>query len=384
MPGWAAAYLLTQDKRAKDVTLGTADLSGSWSSHYRDRDTDRPVSVADYPYMTVFGNSTDTYNPTSKRQESFPACATTTACTTPNSHDVSHQPAFAYLPYVVTGDYYYLEELQFWTMWNSFQSNPAYREYGKGLVKSEQVRGQAWSLRTLGEAAYITPDSDPFKAQFVAFVNNNLAWYDANYTNNADANQLGVLTHGYAMAYNSSMGVAPWMDDFFTSAVGHLNELGFSNALPLLKWKAKFPALRMTTPDACWISGAIYSLNIRASSTGPFFATLGEAYRASAPATLLPLGCNSNAMATALGLKVGEMTGYSGNTTGYPSNMQPTPWRMRPMWAAARMTRPGPSSWHAASSRTTAWDRNSRSCRAKRQAGSADPKGAAQAAPLSR
>ena len=30
-------YLLSMDKRAKDVMLGTADLAGSWSSHFRDK-----------------------------------------------------------------------------------------------------------------------------------------------------------------------------------------------------------------------------------------------------------------------------------------------------------------------------------------------------------
>jgi len=323
LPAWAATYLLSQDKRAKDVTLGTADLSGSWSSHFRDRNTDRPVSLADYPYMTILGNATDTVNPATKRQEAFPVCATPTACTTPNSHDSSHQAAFAYLPYLVTGDYYYLEELQFWAMWDSFSSNPYYREYGKGLLKSDQVRGQAWSMRTVGEAAFITPDGDPLKAQFTGFVDNSLDWYNANYTNAPDVNHFGVLTHGSAMGYNAGTGMAPWMDDFFTSAIGHLNEMGFAKALPLLKWKIKFPIMRMTTPDSCWISGAIYSLNIRASTSGPFFATMGEAYRASAPATVSALGCNSTAMASALGLKVGEMTGYSGVNTGYPSNMQP-------------------------------------------------------------
>ena len=323
LPAWAATYLLSQDKRTKDVTLGTADLAGSWSSHYRDRNTDRPVSLADYPYMTILGQRTDTVNPATKQQEAFPLCATADACTTPNSHDSSHQAAFAYLPYLVTGDYYYLEELQFWAMWDSFSSNPYYREYSKGLLKSDQVRGQAWSMRTVGEAAFISPDGDPLKAQLTGFVDNSLDWYNANYTNAADANFFGVLTHGSAMGYNDGTGMAPWMDDFFTSAIGHLNEMGFAKALPLLKWKIKFPIMRMTTPDSCWISGAIYSLNIRATPTGPFFATMGEAYRASAPSTLSVLGCNSNAMASALGLKVGEMTGYSSVNTGYPSNMQP-------------------------------------------------------------
>ncbi len=323
LPAWAATYLLTMDKRVKDVTLGTADLAGSWSSHYRDRKTDRPVSLADYPYMTILGHAADTVNPATKKQEAFPACASPLACVSPYSHDGAHQPAFAYLPYLVTGDYYYLEELQFWGMWDTFMTNPGYRDAGKGLVKSDQVRGQAWSLRTLGEAAYISPDNDPLKAQFATFVNHNLDWYNANYTNNPSANPFGVLTHGMAMGYNNGTGMAPWMDDFFTSSIGHLNELGFAKAVPLLKWKAKFPIMRMTDPGTCWISGAIYALNIRSSLSGPYYANMGTAYKASAPKTLLPLGCNSNAMATVLSLRVGEMTGYSGSPTGYPSNMQP-------------------------------------------------------------
>lgn len=202
-------------------------------------------------------------------------------------------------------------------------SNPGYRENIKGLVKSDQVRGQAWSLRTIGEAAYITPDADPFKQQFVSFINHNLNWYDVNYTNNPATNTYGVLTHGTAMGYNNGTGMAPWMDDFFTSAVGHLVELGFENARPLLAWKAKFPIMRMTDQSACWITGAIYSLNIRASSTTPFYTSMGQAYLASSPATVTSQGCASTGMASALALKVGEMTGYSASNTGYPSNMQP-------------------------------------------------------------
>jgi len=56
MPAWAAVYLLSQDPRAKRVTLGTADAAGTWQIHYRDKKTGRPVSLADYPYMTILGN----------------------------------------------------------------------------------------------------------------------------------------------------------------------------------------------------------------------------------------------------------------------------------------------------------------------------------------
>ena len=65
-------------------------------------------------------------------------------------------------------------------------------------------------------------------------VNNNLDWYNSNYTNNPGTNKLGVITNGYVFAYNDGHGLAPWQDDFFTSAIGHAAELGFTKANALL------------------------------------------------------------------------------------------------------------------------------------------------------
>jgi hypothetical protein len=323
LPGWAAQYLLSMDKRAKEVTMGTADLAGSWSAHYRDRNTDRPISLVDYPYMTVVGRSTDTMNPVTKKYEAFPNCVNTAACATPNTHDTSHQPSFAYLPYLVTGDYYYLEELQFWAMYNVFSSNPYYRQYVKGLFQADQIRGQAWALRTVAEAAYISPDNDRLKSHFAGFVNDNLDWYNTTYTNNATANGLGALVNGYALGYNNGLGLAPWMDDFFTSAVGHAADLGFQKAESLLLWKSKFVMARMTGVGSCWIDASIYAMNVRDSTTSPIYNTIAEAYRASHPTAFNALACNSAEMAASFGLQVGEMTGYSAVATGFPSNMQP-------------------------------------------------------------
>jgi len=321
MPGWAATYLLTMDPRAQTVTFGTADLAGSWSAHYRDKNTDRPISLVDYPYMTILGRSTDTKNPATKQYEAFPVCPTA-SCKTPNQHDTSHQAAFAYLPYLVTGDYYYLEELQFWAMYNVFQSNPGYRKNIQGLLTG-QVRGQAWSMRTLAEAAYITPDNDRLKSHFTRVLQSNLDMYNATYTNNANANFFGVIDNAGSVVYNSARGIAPWQDDFFTSAIGHAAELGFDGAKTLLGWKAKAPVLRMTDPALCWITASLYSFNIRDSETSPLYTSMAQAVAASQEADFRALSCNSSAMATFLKLKVGEMTGYSSSVTGYPSNMQP-------------------------------------------------------------
>ena len=326
LPGWNVLYLLTMDKRARDVALGTADLAGSWSIHYRDQKTGRPISIENYPYMTILGNVSDTFNPQTKKSEAFPVC---TQCSSPNIADSAHAPAFNYLPYLLTGDYYQLEELQFWAMWNTFRSNPGYRGNKLGLVHQSQVRDQAWSLRNIADAAYITPDTDPLKPQLLRFVENNLNWYNANYTNNRNANSLGINVDN-AIEYNNKIGIAPWMDDFFTSVIGRLAEQGFSNALPLLRYKAKFPVSRMTQPNFCWIFAAIYSLNVRTTPTAPLFTSIGQSYQSSLQSTypavaanLANQSCASAAMANELKLRTGEMTGYSTEATGFPSNMQP-------------------------------------------------------------
>ncbi len=323
MPSWSAIYLLTMDKRAKEVMLGTADLAGSYGAHFRDQISDRPVSIVDFPYMTIYGRQTDTYNRAAKRYENFPACATPNGCVQPNSVDTSHQPAFAYLPYLVTGDYYYLEELQFYGMWNALSDNPNYRGFEKGLTSGDQVRGQAWTMRTFGEAAYITPDADPLKAHFMGFVTNNLDWYNANYSTSASANKLGVIVNGYAYSYSDGTAIAPWQDDFFTAAIGHLNDLGFTKAAPLLAYKAKFSIDRMTAPGTCWIDAAIYNLKLRDTSKSPVYANIQQAYDATENAAYTGLKCDLGKVAAFFKLQVGEMTGYSDSNVGYPSNMQP-------------------------------------------------------------
>jgi hypothetical protein len=358
LPQWAAMYLLSMDPRAKAVTLGVGDLAGSWPIHYRDKNTGRPVSLADYPYMTLLGRPGDTVNPKTRKSEAFPACTDCATAPYNYSPDSAHQPSLAYLPYVVTGDAYYLEELQFWANYNMLQANPGYRDQEKGLLKSDQIRGQAWSLRTLGQAAYITPDADPMKAYFTDRVQYNLAWYHANYVE-AKPNALGILdgrngfsAMGYTTPSGPLTGVGPWQDDFFTWSVSHLaTGLGYASALPMAQWKATFPVGRMTAKGYCWIDAATYSLSVRPSANAAMFTTLEQAYQATlrgtdATGAAIPLvnstgaryldqPCGSAAQAAWRTQQdkdlhvsrnpwvAGEMTGYATSQAGYPSNMQP-------------------------------------------------------------
>jgi hypothetical protein len=304
LPRFAALYLLSMDLNAKANMLANGGCGGSYQIHYRDKVKDMPVTLDDYPYMTIVGNPGDTYNPKTGKSEGFPAVTNGLDTLTP---DDAHQPSIAYLPYLISGDYFFLEELLFWTNWNLFYTNPGYRDNVKGLFKSLQERGQAWDMRTLGQAAYITPDSHPQKAGLIDKLNNNIVYYSTKYADTIATNRLGYIDDGYSLAY-APYGIAPWQDDFFTYSIGSLVDLGFTNAKDLLLFKSRFVVGRMTDPGFCWLHATAYSLQVGASAANKY-QTFAELYQANFPN---PAACT--------GL---VMDGYPSDATGYGGNMQP-------------------------------------------------------------
>ena len=348
LPGWTVSYLLSMDKRAKDLMMAAADGSGSFSMHYRDENTGFPLRLDNPVNRTITTHSNFNY----RGPLPVPRCANDdwSLCTTPLQADAAHQPSLTYVPYLVTGDYFYLEELQFWAAWNPLGTDSGARGFELGLVRFDQIRAQAWSMRTLGQVAYITPDSHSQKAYWTTQLNNNLDFYNASFVV-ANPNQLGAYDgKGDGMA--ESIQSAPWQDDFLTWSFGYISELGFTKAKPILAWKAKYPVGRMTAPGFCYIEGSAYWLSLRAGTTtaDPVYSTFAEMYKAhysvNNGANLQDDGghvlkhpqglsyfdqpCGSQAQADwrsatpgADAWQKGRMLGYADSPTGFPANMQP-------------------------------------------------------------
>ncbi|MDE1463949.1 hypothetical protein [Spartinivicinus poritis] len=338
LPGWTASYLISQDKRLKNVTLGNASQAGSWSIHYRNKETGQVVRIDKKPYAGLKGTPHDFKNPETGKSEAFPNCS---SCKSPYKPDSAHQPSLAYLPYTLTGDYYYLEELQFWVTYNLLNTNPWYRRKGQGIFRNLQIRGEAWSLRTLGQAAYITPDHQrSLKSYFKQVLDNNLSYLEDMYINKTDSDRKGnealidnfaVRTGTNPLAYDNQTGLAPWMDDLHTWSLGFLNELGFTKAKNILDIRAKFSVERMLNPGFCWIFASNYSLKVRDNLGNKQFKTyrsFAEAFSKTTSIDLAKLPCNSKGMFDYYNqknqktLKLGEMVGYATSTEGFPSHLQ--------------------------------------------------------------
>jgi hypothetical protein len=103
-----------------------------------------------------------------------------------NADIISHMPNFAYLPYLLTGDWYWLEELDYWAAYTHAYGNPAVVGYCQLCSMgswaflgdaADQSRGQAWGMEALANAWFLAPDSSiaPEGPYFRTVIDSNIA-----------------------------------------------------------------------------------------------------------------------------------------------------------------------------------------------------------------
>jgi hypothetical protein len=315
LPGWTVAWLLSMNPKIADMMLNAADLSGSFPSHYRNEKTGRPATSEDFPKISTH------YNFVGRGKDNLPL-VDFAGLPKPFSAESSHEPSLAFVPYLVTGERYYLEELQFWSQWNAWATAPEYHGFAKGLIGWDQIRGQGWSLRTLAQAAYATPDRDPLKPVLLRQIKANAEWYDKTFTNNPQAN----VFHAALRASEGADSAAPWMDDYLTWAAQYAVQLGFDEFRGFARWKGAFPVQRMINPDYCYVMASKYYMKLM-DRPHHFLADWASAYTANLPKDFRDkpkVECGSEDMARMFKLKrAGEMMGDSNSPGGYPAQLQP-------------------------------------------------------------
>ena len=331
LPAFQAGYILSQDPRARATTIGYGEQAGAWPMHYRDKNTDHAISIDTFPNASILGGS-GIYG-------TFPACGGSCGAGS-LLPEASHHPSLAYVPYLISGDYYLMEELVFWGNWVLFYGESGRHGGSQGLLVWDQVRGQAWMLRTLTEAAYLTPDAHPLKNYLKQKLQNNITYFRNNWV---DSNPLGYITNTGAAAWlGLDDWIATWMDDFLTYAFGRMAAMGFTEAQPVLAWKAKFPVGRLTDPGMCWVLASSYWPYVRSDryvggSTAfvtnwtdwrrnLIFGWNNDAFRGTndiggQEQALFDAQCNSTQMRSILGIGSGQMIGWDG-ADAYPANLQ--------------------------------------------------------------
>lgn len=265
LPQWTAMYLISQDERARESMMAHADVAGAVPVHYRDENTGSPVDLETHPLLAL----------RVVKHLSKPQLPTEIDGKTIYNADAAHQASFSYVPYLLTGDAFYQDEMMFWAGWNMAGLNPVYRGGSAGWLNSEQVRGQAWGLRALGEVTRSLPDGHAMKPYFQARLAGNLQWFHNAYVANPDPRRspLGATFDSYTGSKS-----APWQGDYMAIVLAQLVENDEPLAGDVLNWISQFNIGRVTS-DAqgfCAARAPGYFWYIRELNKGPFFTTWAQ------------------------------------------------------------------------------------------------------------
>jgi hypothetical protein len=263
-----AQFICTGSNVALQTLLAQAEAAGTIPWHFRDERTGAPIDVVRY------GNAT-----LASPQAGKPFIAGTTTSITA---DTAHQPAIAYVPFLLTGDPYHLETMQFQATYNIVTWDPGFR------YRTHQVRGHAWSLRTLGQVAQVTPDDTPRwmlgRSYFHGLLNKQRDWMSQTFVAAPEP------PRGIFRAIDESFGdrgdgdlqahtyIAPWQEDFEAFILCWLVLMGHNDWEPIARWKIGSTIARTNGKSGWPRSHATpYYLILRRDQNSPWATSWGEA-----------------------------------------------------------------------------------------------------------
>ena len=235
-PRWTSHYLVAQTERTKRVMLRNADAGGAAPWHHLDERTNAPLSIEDHPQ---FWSDERGLKPEHADDAGHPDLyASFDGRWTP---DHSHKPSLFLVPWLVTADRYYADELAMQSAYAVFGRWPDLRE---GTLKSfdvEQVRATAWSMRDLSDAAWALPDTHPSKAYLTRALNESFRLMKEKYVDRRAMQSAGAL-EGYLEedVYGEPERISPWQNDYVALALWQSARRGDPHADDLLSWSSNF------------------------------------------------------------------------------------------------------------------------------------------------
>jgi hypothetical protein len=353
-PTWNVLWLYGGDWRMRQMALGLADLAGAFPGNLREGDPTKRLSRADPP-----GSGTGLGHAVSITDRQTLVTATEALLTysytkpadavkfvgpvdldQPWGFDSAHEPAAFFVPYLLTGDPYYLDQMYLWAGFSAASDNGAASPGAGGRGPSgdyggidDQLRGAGWEGVDRAEVAFIAPDGSPEKAFFTYLMNDALArWegslqvtgtvYDGTtmkiwgqqtgdyYTLNfgpesGQAPPLGNwesngdpadgdpenVANGWYLAGAVGSVTSPWMQWYLQYALGREAELGFA-AKPLQLHSGAYAIGMINSSGEPWMINT-YQLPVEQQGGG-FLATWPALVATLAPQYLSPTGVPFN------------------------------------------------------------------------------------------
>ena len=282
-----ADYLINQSPTSLASMMAQAEAAGTWGWHFRDKNTNAPLNGITYPKasMDPSGSPTPYFPfPWSLNNDNDPPPLGTRLRTL--QWDSAHQPALNYVPFLLTGDPYYLEGLQFQVGANMFDlawvnsGRHSHNSYGA-------IRAHAWSLRTDASAVLATPDTVPNwllpKSYYTTWLEDNRQWCLDTFVNGTGTQRTIIRTMEMDYGNNDEAPAGPagtyaqvYMEGYEGIIIGWVAR-NFPAWLPVHTWKTGSVIAR-TNGTSGWIRAWVspYRQNLRATTASPFLDWAGS------------------------------------------------------------------------------------------------------------
>jgi len=291
LPKWMVDFIITQDSRALDVMLAAADSTAGVGNHYRDEATGWPAGLDTRPSL------------------SFGTFSTFPKTDQPNlwTPDTAHQGSFGYVPYLTTGNAFYLDEMMFWASYNLAVGDPGYRvTTGVGNLLDNQIRGTAWGMRSLAEVVWSLPEWHPRKSYYRGQLTSNLNYF---------VGQIGVgrLASPLGAFLRPEGDVPPWQNDYLQCVLALMAENNEPGVSTLVTHIAQYTVGRVLADDEgfCAALAPGYYVSMReGGTTGAFFTTWDQYAQYNYPSQY------GQACATL------SVDGYPASATDYAANLR--------------------------------------------------------------
>ena len=321
-PGWVVWWLYSGDARMFEIASVSATLAGAWPMHFREGQYGRARGFSRVEEHDAGGEilSINT-RPTLFLWYGFDGSGQTTGADkiTKVGHcdakgwgpDCSHQPDPYTILYLLTGEFFYLEQAWFWAGWSAGYGSPANIYYANrgpagwygGLEFGGEPRTCAWPFRSRVAVAAYTPDTfGPQQRFFRTLVEDAITLWEGTHgvpSPQSDTelyrwgnqptwmakkwvggipNEFGYWTSANltdstgTIDYTVTSNVgSPWMHHFQMLALGYGVQLGFTRAQALFAWAARYQTGRIASNQISPFSVAAYRDPHRMKPTGAYF-----------------------------------------------------------------------------------------------------------------
>jgi Ca2+-binding RTX toxin-like protein len=266
-------WLLTGDARVAAFSLGQAEAGGAAPWNFWDSGNGTWLNTDNYPFLWTDGRGG------TGRPGDSSSWGLTQQVDGETGWEVttSHQPDLAFVPYILTGERWILDNLNAQTSWSIMSTWPYPRDNGgANVIDWNQVRGAAWSMRQIENAAWINPDGSTEKDYFRSVSEKNWTWF---LSKTAEWTAQQGEAYGYVPFNIGEAGdLAPWQQDYFAGIAILAAKRGNPLASEALEWMSNFLVGRFTAGNEGFSNrdGVAYVIAIADPVTREFYKTWEE------------------------------------------------------------------------------------------------------------